>query len=408
MNTSRDICADVCTDVCADVFAYGPAGYRDLMAQLGQPAYRAQQLAGWLWTHGAADYDEMSNLPAVLREQLAEVAVLRRGNVLVRQESTDGTRKYLVQFADGVAVECVGIPDEPGTLPTQQRSPKHLTVCVSSQAGCALGCSFCATGRAGFTRDLLPGEIAEQIRLVAADFGVRAGNVVVMGQGEPFLNFDAVVEGLRIANGSDSQGGLGIGARHITVSTAGIVNGIRRFSALPEQFTLAVSLHSAVQATRDRLMPGVSGQPLSALADALIDYREQSGRRASLEYAVVSGVNDTPAEVDALCDFARRVHAHVNLIGINPIDRGCTGSGGGASAAPDIHATPAMQGAPGAPATTPTPAQRTTDAALRSVAATLRRSGIEVSIRRSRGADIDAACGQLAGRGRYGRPGADI
>ena len=224
-------------------------------------------------------------------------------------------------------------------------------------------CAFCATGLGGLTRDLGPGEMVDQVSLVAEDFGRRVTNVVAMGQGEPFANYVAVLGALRFMNAPHA---LGIGARHITVSTCGLVSGIRRFAEEPEQFTLAISLHSAVQATRDRLMPGVRGIPLSSLRDALIDYAAQTGRRPSLEYALISGVNDTDAELSALVAFARGMLVHVNLIPVNPV---------------------AESGF-----------ERSTAERIREFERALGSVGIEVSIRAERGTDIDAACGQLRQR----------
>jgi 23S rRNA (adenine2503-C2)-methyltransferase len=214
-------------------------------------------------------------------------------------------------------------------------------------------------------RNLLPGEIAEQVRVVGADFGQRVSNVVVMGQGEAFQNYDAVLAALRIINAPEDTGGLGIGARHITLSTAGIIKGIERFSDEPEQFTLAVSLHSALQATRDKLMPGLRGQSVEKLGQALVNYCEKTGRRPSLEYALIKKVNTSPAEVDALIAFARKTKAHVNVIPLNEV--------GAKLKTADQPET-------------------------LSFADKLRYAGVQVTVRKRRGVDIDAACGQLAQR----------
>lgn len=329
-------------------------GIRACIEDLGQPRYRARQLIRWLYRQGAVSYEEMSDLPKGLRATLSERFSLPVPTVLDRQVSADGTRKYLVQLADGVTIECVGIP-----------AGQRLTVCFSTQAGCAMGCALCATGRDGFERDLYPGEMVDQLLVVMRDFGRRVTNAVAMGQGEPFANYDATLGALRLMN---SPEGLGIGARHLAVSTCGLPAGIARFAREPEQFTLAVSLHSAVQATRDALMPGVSAIPLARLRDALIDYAATSGRRPTLEYALIRGVNDSEAELHALVEFARATGGHVNLIPINPVDGSRF--------------------------------QQPGKAAVRHFAAELSRAGIEVSVRTERGADIDAACGQLRRRAR--------
>ena len=339
------------TDV-AGIKALDRGGLERLVADLGQPRFRSGQLERWLYGRGVRSYAEMTDLPAGLRDELADRLALPSATVVKRQQSADGTRKYLVELAGGSTVEVVGLP-----------SGERLTVCFSTQVGCAMRCSFCATGIGGLVRDLGPGEMVDQIRVVADDFGRRVTNVVAMGQGEPFANYDAVLGALRFINAPD---GLGIGARHITVSTCGLTNEIARFSREPEQFTLAVSLHSAVQSTRDALMPGVKAIGLPALRKALISYADISGRRPSLEYALIAGVNDTDAELDALVLFCRNILVHVNLIPINPIAESTF--------------------------------ERSSADKIRHFADRLHFAGVEVSVRAERGTDIDAACGQLRQR----------
>lgn len=329
--------------------ALGADGLAALVTELGQPRYRADQLLHWLYGRNVTSYAEMTDLPAGFREVLGGRLALIPPRVLQRQISTDGTRKYLIRLADGVTVETVGLPTE-----------DRLTVCFSTQAGCAMGCSFCATGTSGLVRDLGPGEMVDQLNVVAADFSARVTNAVAMGQGEPFANYDATLAALRLMN---HPKGLGIGARHLTVSTCGLVAGINRFATEPEQFTLAVSLHSAVQATRDRLMPGVRGLPLSRLREALADYAATTGRRPSVEYALVAGVNDSDDELEALTAFCQGLLIHVNLIPVNPA--------------------------------TSTDLQRPEPSVIAHFERVLRAAGIEVSTRTERGGDIDAACGQL-------------
>lgn len=337
-----------------DILSLDLDGLALALAELDQPAYRARQLVAWLYARLAPSFEVMTDLPASLRDDLSGRYLLQQPEAVEIQRSADGTRKYLWRLADGVLVESVGIP-----------AGDRLTVCFSTQAGCAMGCAFCATGRGGFVRDLGPGEIALQVGLVARDFAMRASNAVAMGQGEPFRNYEGTLGGLRLLNAKD---GLGIGARHLTVSTCGVITGIERFALEPEQFTLAVSLHSAVQATRDRLMPGVRRWPLEQLQAALIDYSQRTGRRPTLEFALIAGENDTPQEVAALVAFARGWMSHVNLIPVNPV------------AESDI--------------------QRSPDARVAQVAAALQAAGVETSVRSERGADIDAACGQLTQRHR--------
>ena len=330
----------------------GP-GVERLFAGLGQPHYRAEQLIRWLYQVGVNQFEEMTDLPATLRQELSRDFALPVPELVAQQISEiDGTRKYLWRLADGTEIESVGLP-----------SGDRLTVCFSTQAGCAMGCTFCATGRAGFVRDLAPGEIVDQVRLVGKDFGRRVTNAVAMGQGEPFANYTATLGALRLMN---AENGLGIGARHLTVSTCGLIGGIERFATEPEQFTLAVSLHSAVQETRDSLMPAMSGARLDRLRVALADYVHKTGRRPTLEFALIAGVNDTDAEREALVRFCRGLHCHVNLILVNPV-----------------------QGSP---------MSRSSDSLARTFVTALSATGTESSVRVERGTDIDAACGQLKQR----------
>lgn len=329
--------------------ALDATGVTAVLAELGEPAYRTRQLIRWVYQRNVRSFQEMTDLPAGLRDTLAGRLRLSAPEIVSRQVSADGTRKYLLRLADGTTVETVGLPAD-----------DRLTVCFSTQAGCAMGCTFCATGAAGLTRNLGPGEMVDQVIVVSQEFGTRVTNAVAMGQGEPFANYDATLGALRLMNSAD---GLGIGARHLTISTCGLVSGIRRLSDEPEQFTLAVSLHSAVQSTRDRLMPGVRGVPLVELRRALADYAGTTGRRPSIEYSLVAEVNDTEAELQALIEFCRSMLIHVNLIPINPVvDTGF---------------------------------ERPDASAVRRFERALHEAGIEASVRTERGADIDAACGQL-------------
>lgn len=239
-------------------------------------------------------------------------------------------------------------------------SPQRLTVCFSTQVGCAIGCAFCATGKEGFVRNLTPGEMVDQIVLAGHDMGMRVSNVVAMGQGEPFLNYDNTLAALRFMNAKD---GLGIGARHITISTCGILKGIERLADEPEQFTLAVSLHSAVQSTRDALMPHMKNAPLHHLHTALERYIEQSGRRVSLEYLLLKDLNDDEAHLAALKEFCRGLLCHVNVLPFNEV-----------------------AGSPFQPSSAKTRTKWVNQ---------MEAAGIETTVRDSRGSDIEGACGQL-------------
>lgn len=323
----------------------------NLVLECGYPKFRADQIYTWMYQHNAQTFEKMTNLPKQLREYLETSYSLSSLSILNIQKSKDGTRKYLMQLEDGLLVETVGIPSH---------NKQRLTVCFSTQVGCAMQCDFCATGKEGFSRNLLPGEICDQILLVQNDFGSRVTNVVGMGQGEPFLNFKNVQKALTILN---DPKGLAIGARHITISTCGIIPQIESFSKISEQYTLAISLHSAIQETRDKLMPKVTCYPLSSLKMALLNYIKATDRRVTLEYAMINGVNDTEEHLNALIDFCRNLLCHINLIQLNEISD--------AIYKPSDNAT------------------------LNHWITTLNECHIETTLRRSKGSDISAACGQL-------------
>ena len=322
------------------------AALADWLVGLGEPAYRLQQIMPCLWTRPLATWAEATALPVALRTALDVRWPLARLSLAAHQISRDGTEKYLWRLADGEAIESVLIPEG-----------RRRTLCISSQVGCALGCAFCATGRMGFRRQLSPGEIAGQVReVMLADPSRRPTNVVFMGMGEPLLNWDAVDTALTILNHPD---GLAIGARHITVSTVGILPHLARFAARPEQFRLAISLHAARSAERLALMPIEKKYPLGDLVAALRQFR----RRVTLEYVLIQGRNDSLAAADELAAIAAPLRAMVNLLPLHP---------GGA---PDLVPSSA--------------------AARSTFARRLRERGIEAVLRRSRGLDISAACGQL-------------
>ena len=340
------------TDRARDIRLLDLEELQNLVKELGQPAFRAKQLNEWIHEKNVCSFDEMTNLPVAMREKLSERFSFNVPVELVKQVSKDGSRKYLLQFADGVSVETVGMPNR-----------NKLAICISSQAGCAMGCAFCATGLAGLSRSLTDQEMVDQVLHVSRDFGERVTSVVFMGQGEPFANFDATIDALRALNDPD---GLAIGARHLTVSTCGVIPGIRRFAELPEQFTLAISLHSAVQGTRNQLMPGVKKYTLPRLHEAIQLYVEKTGRRPTYEFAMIDGINDTNPEMQALIDFCAGTLCHVNLIQLNNI--------------PDSPFRPS-------------PIEK-----VETLQRRLTMHGVETTIRNSRGSDIDAACGQLKQR----------
>lgn len=331
---------------------YNISDIEKIIADLGQAKFRAKQLTEWILIKGARSYDEMTNLPKALRDTLKNTYPLKRASIIERRVSNDGTRKYVIKLADSCLVETVGMPS--------LKDDDHLSVCFSTQVGCAMACSFCATGKEGLSRNLSSIEMVEQIRIVQEDFNTRVSNVVSMGQGEPFQNYDAVLEALRFFN---AKNGFGIGARHITISTCGIIKGINRISDETEQFTLAVSLHSANQKLRDEIMPRCKSQTLVQLKKALQDYVSKTGRRPSLEYTMIAGVNDRQKDLDELIAFTDGLLCHVNLIPLN-----------------DIPSSPFK------PCSVKT---------YKLWIASLAQHGVETTVRNSRGSDIDGACGQL-------------
>ncbi|MCU0619132.1 MAG: 23S rRNA (adenine(2503)-C(2))-methyltransferase RlmN [Gemmatimonadaceae bacterium] len=318
----------------------------DAMRELGQPSYRAGQVLRRLWQQPAATFDAMTELPAALRAALDARFVLPRLALTARQRSTDGTEKFLFTLHDGQAVETVAIPDG-----------DRMTFCISSQAGCALKCAFCATGAMGFQRNLAVHEIAGQVReLALLDPPVRATNIVFMGMGEPLMNWKAVDPVLTILNAPD---GFGIGARHITVSTVGVLPGIVALGERPEQFRLAISIHAPTDALRQELMPVNTKYPLADVIEAAKAF----DRRVTFEYVMLGGVNDGKAQAIALAALAKDCRAFVNLIPLHP--------GGSMGFEP------------------------TSKTRINEFASWMRATGVEVAVRRSRGLDIAAACGQL-------------
>ena len=316
------------------------------LAQRAEPAYRATQIVPRLWQRPVSTWDQATDLPAELRGALAGAFPLRRLGLSARQRSSDGTEKYLWDLGDGEAIESVLIPEG-----------KRRTLCISSQVGCALGCVFCATGQMGFRRNLTAAEIAAQVReVILLDPLLTPSNVVFMGMGEPLLNWDAVDAALTILNHPE---GLGIGARHITVSTVGILPGLARLARRPEQFRLAVSLHAPTPELRHELMPIEKKYRLAEVLAALGQFR----RRVTLEYVLIGGKNDALEHADRLAQLARPLGALVNLLPLHP------------------------GGAPGL-----TPSTRVQMVAFER---RLKRHGVEAVLRRSRGLDISAACGQL-------------
>ena len=332
-------------------------GLADLLP--GEPAFRARQLHDGLYRQ-LAQPDELSTLPVPLRRHLAALPELAPALELAdaRRADDGATDKWLFRLHDGAVVETV-----------LMRYPRRATVCVSSQAGCAMACSFCATGQGGFGRHLQRGEIVEQVvraARAAREEGRRLDHVVFMGMGEPLANYDRVLAAVR-----SIVADIGIGARNLTLSTVGVVPGIERLAGEPLQVSLAVSLHAANDELRSRLVPLNRRYPLDTVRAACARYVERTHRRLSFEWALIAGVNDRTDDADELAAIARPLHAHVNLIPLNP--------------------TPGYL------------AVGSSAAAVRRFRDELDRRGVNVTVRATRGRDIAAACGQLAGSAGAGR-----
>lgn len=316
------------------------------LAAIGEQKYRAAQVFKWLMS-GVESFDEMTNIPQKLREKLSAEYKLTVPELLRRQvSSSDGTEKYLWGLDDGNAVESVLMCYEYGN-----------TVCVSSQVGCAMGCAFCASAHGGKLRNLEPSEILNQILWAQKVSGKKVSHVVLMGIGEPLDNFDNVLRFLRLVNLPD---GPNIGMRHISLSTCGLVTGIDKLAACNIQLTLSISLHAPDDETRSKLMPVNRKWDVEELMSACERYYDKTGRRISFEYALISGVNDSKRQAELLASHMRRVHGHVNIIPLNSIEN-----------------SPFRPG----------------DA--REFAEMLISKGVNATVRRRLGADIDAACGQL-------------
>ena len=357
-----------------------PAQLRDWFLQHELPAYRAGQVRKWLFQRRAGGFEEMTDLPAGLREQLAAEFQIWTTRIAQHRKAADGSEKLLLELHDAQRIECVLLRDD----------KQHCTVCLSTQVGCAMGCAFCATGLDGLVRNLSTGEILEQMlhlqRLLETVGGVsrrrspegtpvgdgsrllheRLSHVVVMGMGEPLLNLDALLPALAQAAAGD---GLGISARRITISTVGLPEGIRRLAKENCQYHLAVSLHAANDELRNEIVPANRGFGIAAILAAADQYFELTGRRVTFEYVLLAGVNDQPEHARQLVDFLRGRPALVNLIPYNPV--------------------------PGLPYRTPASAVTARFVDL------LTRGGLNVAIRHRKGERISAACGQLR-RGRSG------
>ena len=332
----------------------------------GYQAYRAEQVFHWMYHRGLDEFSSFANLPKDLRQELGKHFQIQHPTLTKEQRSVDGTRKMLFQLSDGRNIETVLIPSES----EDQGVPKRLTLCVSTQIGCPLDCHFCATASMKLKRNLTAGEIVGQYLAARAISEQRISNMVYMGMGEPLLNYDSVMRSIEIITHEKTDG---VGAGHITVSTAGLVDGIRRLADEQRKVKLAISLHATTDEVRERLMPINKKYPLSRIFDAAEYYYRKTRRSITYEYILFDGINDRQEDVQRLTRLTRRIPSKVNIIPFHTIE----------SAYPD-----------GVPlGLRPTPRKR-----IEEFASQLRANGVTVMLRSSSGKDIDAACGQLAVR----------
>lgn len=320
-----------------------------IVQDLGEKKYRAEQIFNWIYKENVTSFDDMVNLPLSLRDKLKENYDLHIFKIITKQESKDGTKKYLFDVLDGNAIESVLMQYKHG-----------YTICVSSQIGCKMGCKFCASTGVKFARSLEAGEIVEQLQAVERDTGVKISNVVFMGIGEPLDNFENVLKAISLIN---NQKGIGIGARHISISTSGIVPKIYELADKDMQCTLSISLHSASNEKRSAMMPINNAYNIEELIKACKYYIEKTNRRISFEYALAKENNDNLDDAKELVKILKGMLCHVNLIPINKIDNGKF--------------------------------SKSTNENIMKFRDYLNSHGIVATIRRELGSDIDAACGQL-------------
>ena len=332
-----------------DIKSMTLAEMQDAFAAIGEPKFRAKQVFTWLH-RGAVSFDAMTNLSKPLREKLDGLYYITAPSVARKQVSKlDGTIKYLWKLRDGNCVESVVMQYHHGN-----------TVCISSEVGCPMGCKFCASTIGGLIRNLEPSEMLDEVLYSERESGSKISNIVLMGIGEPLDNFDNVMRFLALVNHPDGEN---IGMRHISLSTCGLIERFDDLAARDLQLTLSVSLHAPDDATRSKIMPANHGRGVAALIDACARYYEATGRRISFEYAMIDGVNDTPEHARLLAKHARRVCAHVNLIPLNHVEERAF--------------------------------RPSTPEHLKAFIRILEQAGVNVTVRRKLGSDVDASCGQL-------------
>ncbi|MEN6357043.1 MAG: 23S rRNA (adenine(2503)-C(2))-methyltransferase RlmN [Armatimonadota bacterium] len=330
-----------------ELFGLNRAELESYCKQLGHSTFRGRQIADWLYKKGVRHFDEMTNLPAALREQLAGSCTIYRSQILRRSKSPDGTTKFLLKLSDEETIETVLLP-----------YVDRLSVCVSSQVGCSAGCRFCATAMCGLVRNLTAGEIVDQVLTLQEQAGSRVTHVVFMGMGEPLMNMPNVLKAVHLLNDE-----IGISMRRLTISTVGITPAIRKLAEMDLQLTLAISLHAPDDEIRQSLIPLANKFPLQDLIKACKDYADRTSRRVTFEYLLISGINDGPAHAAKLAALLKGMLCHVNLIPYNEV--------------------------PGKPYKKPS---KKSIAAFRDI---LDNNGIDVTQRLERGHSVSAACGQL-------------
>lgn len=322
---------------------------------LKEPSFRADQICQWLYAKKVFACHSMTNLSKELRDKLAYESSIKIPIQIKESKSKDGTRKFLWQMEDGCRVESVLL-----------NHAGHTTACISSQVGCPLNCAFCATGRAGYSRDLTAGEIISQFLAMEQRLGRNVNNAVFMGMGEPFLNAENVFKSVRALSHPKMRG---LGGRHITLSTSGVVPGIRDLANFEVPVRLSISLHAPNDALRSKLMPVNKKYPLSMLVDAMHYYKKRSGERITIEYVLIDGVNDDPSLAFEMAALLDGLGVYVNVIPYNPVENGNDGA---------------------------KEMRRPTGSKIKAFCAALKQLSIEHEVRREKGSDIMAACGQLA------------
>ena len=332
-----------------DIKSMNKEELKNLMTELGEKPFRAKQIYSWLHEHLVTSYEEMGNIPGKLKEKLKAYPIVALEMVDEQISAIDGTRKYLFRLSDGNVIESVLMRYKHGN-----------SVCISSQVGCKMGCRFCASTIGGWTRNLLPSEMLDQIYRIQSITGERVSNVVVMGTGEPMDNYDNIVRFVHLLS---VEGGLNISQRNITVSTCGIVPKIYELAKEKLQITLALSLHAPNDEKRRELMPVAQRYSMDEVLDACRNYFQETGRRITFEYSLVAGVNDSDEDARELSSRIHDINCHVNLIPVNPIKERSY--------------------------------RRSTHLAVENFKIKLEKCGINVTIRREMGSDIDGACGQL-------------